>query len=498
MTTIVAIAGAATAATISNIASGVTVQLSDDDLENVSLDYAADVTANIEVGAAAGAIDLGTTFTLTDAQTVNLTTRSTATGDITIGAVTLDAVDTDYVNITATVEDAGLTFDSTFGATLAKTVSLTTSEADSHISVAGTFLTSASVLTTLTVSAAGDDDSDITIVGILGGTAAAAALTTISVTAADAADATLGTITATGASITSITATASTTGSVITFGDITATSLASLTASAVTGATFDSAGNLDIGSIGTITLSGAGTFVIDGTDSDITTLDTLDASSTTGTVTIVLDDLLGASTITLGSGTNALTVGQSSDAIILESEDGADTITQNATSSGSITITNFEVDGSDIIELSEAGMNAGGGVITLIDSDADGAAVDGDVVFATLTAALDLDTITADNNVLVLDGDIDDATDLETQLAIGGDFALTLGAEFGDDEGFLVLWDDGINSYLSAVVNTSGAAIADGDTLTTAELSVVTFVTLVGVTDATDITVAMLGTALNA
>jgi hypothetical protein len=81
---------------------------------------------------------------------------------------------------------------------------------------------------------------------------------------------------------------------------------------------------------------------------------------------------------------------------------------------------------------------------------------------------------------------------------LNGDFALTLGEDLTNDDGFLVLWDDGTDSYLSIVANTSGSTISDGGTLTTAELTVVTVITFVGIADCTDINAANLGTTFNA
>ena len=105
---------------------------------------------------------------------------------------------------------------------------------------------------------------------------------------------------------------------------------------------------------------------------------------------------------------------------------------------------------------------------------------------------------TTGTNILVINGTIDSASDLETQLSLNGDFELTLGGnDFADNDGFLVLWDDGTDSYLSLVINSSGADITGGGTLSTSDLTVTTVLTLVGIADATDINAANLGTAFN-
>ena len=85
--------GAATAAVMNNIGTSKTVSLEHDDLNGVTLDYTADATAVIQVEGST-AIDAGA-LTLTDAQTVTI--KSAGGANHTLGAVTLDATDTDTV-----------------------------------------------------------------------------------------------------------------------------------------------------------------------------------------------------------------------------------------------------------------------------------------------------------------------------------------------------------------------------------------------------------------
>ena len=71
-----------------------------------------------------------------------------------------------------------------------------------------------------------------------------------------------------------------------------------------------------------------------------------------------------------------------------------------------------------------------------------------------------------------------------------------MGAALTDTDAFLVLWDNGTDSYLSSVGNKSGSTITDGDTLTTAELATEVLVTFYGLSDAGAFTAADLGTTL--
>lgn len=493
MSTITVTADSADAISVSNIASGVTVKLSDDEIANATLDYATDVTANVQVGAAAGAINIGNITALTDAQTVNITTTSTATDDITIGTVTLDATDVDYLTITAATTAAGITQSGAFAAEDVQTVSLSTTATNSHITVASGdhFLTTADKLTSLTVSADGDDSSDITVTGILGGTAAAAALTTVSVTANNGADvALLTSLDAEGASMTSITLTSSYTGSDINVGNIgvdstNISSLSTLTASAVAGSTID-IDNIEVTTIGSINLSGAGTFTLDGSDSDITTLEQVSAGSTSGSVTIVLDDLASGAIYTMGTGTNTLTVGQGASTITLANGGGTDQINQNTTSAALMTINNFEVGSAeDDVALSLTGILAGAStaaINTLDDTTVDAAATNAITYWSAAAGALDMANATASSNILVLSTVL--GTALDTALEAGGAYALTSDEAFTSGDSILVLWSDGSDTYLSTAetgTTRTNATIQAGD------LTVSNLIKFVGITDADDI-----------
>jgi hypothetical protein len=491
---------------IDNIATGINVAMEDDTNTAVALDYVTGATANIQLGETGATTGL-TTLAVTDAVTVNISTQGGA--DTTFsGATTLDAADTETLSITAGVAASGLTFTGAVAADDVETLTLTTSATNAHIDFnEAKTMTTADALTSITATAGGDDDSDIQV-AIIGDSAAAAALSTITVTAADGADVDFEElIDAEGASITTVTLTASTSGSVITLaglGDDGAniTSINTITASAVTGATVDIE-NIEATTIGSITVSGAGTFRADGADMDITTLERIDASGASGTVTFDMTSTVGAVDVTLGTGANTYLAGLGNDTITLASADGTDALVVNDTAAGpgSYSITNFQnAGGGDAIDLSIAGIGGldldGSNAVTLKDVDGDGATVTGAVVLLATTTTIDFDANTADSNILVLNSNIANNTDLLTALAISGTHEVTLGAALANDAGFLVLYDDGTNTYLNAVGNTSGTSITDGDTLTTAELATQTFVTFLGASDASAFTAADLGTTL--
>ena len=106
-------------------------------------------------------------------------------------------------------------------------------------------------------------------------------------------------------------------------------------------------------------------------------------------------------------------------------------------------------------------------------------------------AAIDLANATANSNILVLGDNL--ATALDVALEATGAYALTTEEAFAAGDGFLVLWSDGTNAYLSSAETgnaRSNAAIQAND------LTVVDLVTFAGVTDADDITAASFGAVI--
>ena len=484
----------ATNVDVDDLPTAINLDLEDDDIDAVALDYVAGAVANIDLGAAGGvAID---TLAVTDAATVNLTSVGGADNTI-AGATTLDAQDVETLTITAGVADSGLDIDADFNANDAEVVTVTTSATDAHIDATGVdFLPTADALTSLTVTAGGDDDSDITLDDI-GVTAAAAALETLSVTAAEGADVTITELDAEGATMTSATFTSSTANSVVTVSALGSdganiTSINTITVSTVATGTVDLE-SVEVTTIGSVIVSGAGTFRMDGTDNDITTLERIDATSATGTVTIDMTATTDAVDARFGRGTNTYTASQAADTVELALGFGTDDVVLNGVSAGSISVENFQV-GTDDIQIDISGVEAllagADEVVSIVDMTDEIAAADA-IVFHTATsvaATRDLDNAAAGSNILVLDTDFDDGADMLTEIGTGGGFALTLGDNILADDGFLVLWDDGTDSYLSLVENTAGDL--DGDTMAAGDLTVTNLVTFTGIADVTDITAA--------
>jgi hypothetical protein len=333
-------------------------------------------------------------------------------------------------------------------------------------------------------------------------------LDTITVTAADGADVTLGAVDAAGASLTSVTLTASTTGSVITATGLgldgsNVTAISAISASAVSGATVDIQ-NAEVTTIGSVTFTGAGTFNFDGADMDITTLERVSLSGSSGTNTVDLTSLTSATSLLAGTG--ALTYNQSSgaDTVTLIASDGTDALVMHDSAAGTanLSIYNFQnAGGGDALDISITGINGldlGGSVGTLTDLDAGGTDSTGAIVIATTTTTYDMDSnATGNHNILNINADVADLATLKTAIATGGTHEITVGAgTFDDDDTILVLWDDGVDSYLTAVQNDSNASIANGAKLATAGIELETVATFYGVSDSSTFTAADLGTTL--
>jgi hypothetical protein len=279
-----------------------------------------------------------------------------------------------------------------------------------------------------------------------------------------------------------------------TFDDIVATSIGDIVLTAGDNSTITLEDLQSVGGeIGDITMIGD-SFSVTVTDAD--QIGTIDATDATGTVTINISNAAvdSASTILLGAGTNTLTVSQEDDEITLAEEDGTDTI-QTGTVAGEVTINNFEVGAAaDNIAIDISGvfaLLAGADEVVHIVNTTDEIAAADAVVFQTATTVAntrDLDNAAAGSNILVLDTDFETAAlviDGDVGIATGGDFVITLGDNIAADDGFLVLWDDGANSYLSLVENIDGDL--DGATMAAASLTITQLITFTGISDVADI-----------
>ena len=272
-----------------------------------------------------------------------------------------------------------------------------------------------------------------------------------------------------------------------------ATSLGTLTVSAVSGATVDVRGGVDIGTIGQLTASGAGTIVFDDDDNDVSTLERVD-STVSGTFTVDFHQTTDIVTYTLGSGTNTITTGTANDVVYLKASGGTDDIKLSTSSTGSITIHNFQVGASaDDIVLSLTGLKAGTTATDYVNLDDAASAANTDAVASTtITGVIDFDSVTANDNLLVINADVASNAALETALEDSGAHEITLNGTFADGDAILVLYDNGTDSFLVSVeMNDAdaggGAGFAADDTFATGDLTAVTLITFVGISDATTI-----------
>jgi len=198
-----------------------------------------------------------------------------------------------------------------------------------------------------------------------------------------------------------------------------------------------------------------------------------------------LDGAGGADTIVGGEGADTIIGGAGSDNIDLTEVTAAiDTIDMTGHDTVD-TITGFAVGATngDTVEISIVGITAG--AINELDDTTNDAANGNASIFHTVSTAFDADNITAATaNVLVIDGNIGSATALETALEDGGDFEMTFASTFAIGDSFMVLYDDGVNSYLASI--TGAGAVLDNETAAAAEFTAANELVFLGVSDATD------------
>jgi hypothetical protein len=469
-------------------------------------------------------------LTITDAASVTINATGTA-NTASVNNTVLDATDTTSLTVTGSNKAYGLSTGAITGTTALQTLTASTSVASGTVTIGA--LTDATGLTTLdlTGSVSNLTFNDSADTGDAG-TGEADSLATINLTATGGSTVDVGdgqtiemdnrsdsavvggdlssTVTTTvGASSTLNVGSLTNTYGVLTVngtnsGTLSIDSLGAedviVTISGTGGTTIDQIdAKTGTGDDVTVTFSGGGTYAI--SDLDATDDVTIDASAVTassGGVTIVLDDIAGAITVTGGAAAMAFTSaddtdGVDSQSLTLGAGNGVvDTIQLNTTDTAALTITNFAT--NDTMDIDIVGANAKI-ADTLVTLDGNGATLG--------TVAVDLLEISGattlganpTDNILVLDGNFALPSMVATALEASGTFQLTNNAAFGGmtagTDAFLVLWDDGTDSYLGAF---TGTAAAGAGTFTGGAGSVTTIVTFVGISDATDITAAMLGT----
>jgi len=210
----------------------------------------------------------------------------------------------------------------------------------------------------------------------------------------------------------------------------------------------------------------------------------------------------GADTVTGGASNDVITLGEGADKVVLNGGTDAVTLTETTAAAdtisvdiGGATLTGFDFGGTasdDNVEIdvsqielatSIAGVKNSGAVVDLMDIS--GVAMTAEAVtFKTITGASVLGA--GSEEILVLNGNVASDSALETALAVGGTFQISNpGAALADNDVILVLYDNGVNSYL-ATVETAGG-IATNGTSTAANLNAATFLTFTGVADCTSI-----------
>jgi hypothetical protein len=267
-------------------------------------------------------------------------------------------------------------------------------------------------------------------------------------------------------------------------------------------------------------LSGGNTLVVSGLVGE-SKLASIDASGATVAATIDASDSMvnmtvsgnansaGALVITTGAGTDTITGSNVGDTMLggigndtisgfagadtLDGDGGNDTITGGSgedilrTGEGTDTITDFSVAGLDNLSIDVSGIQARTNDTTAVDwvqIDKTATSVGNtDVLKGSLiTGAIDLNTLTGNENMLVLNGTVATSA-VSTVLGTGGTFAVTAETTIADNDGFLVLHTDGTNAYLQLVSNTSGAGVTNGNTIAVSGIAVDLVTTLTGVTD---------------
>lgn len=202
-----------------------------------------------------------------------------------------------------------------------------------------------------------------------------------------------------------------------------------------------------------------------------------------------MDGGTGADTIDGGAGVDVIDGGAGVDTITTGA--GADTVTM---ANVALTATAVEVDkvtdftkgaGGDQIDITitavEAILGGSKNVSAAADSDVNSTGADSVGVFY-VAAAWDGDNFTG-GDIVALTGTFGNTDAVETALETGGTRAVTLDGSVAQAQGFLVLYDDGANTYLSFAELTNAVTEADGATFNSGDLTVTNILEFTGMTD---------------
>jgi hypothetical protein len=196
----------------------------------------------------------------------------------------------------------------------------------------------------------------------------------------------------------------------------------------------------------------------------------------------------GADTISGGTGIDTITGGGGSDDIDLGTGDFNDIYIMTGGGVAQDAIENFSLSGgsgTDNLDISLADLNAAFADMQLAgNGTAALQAGDGVAITQVAVGAYDMGG-TATAEVLQFVGDYND-TSFKALIVDGGGSALTTNNAWDANDAFLALWDDGTDSYLSAVSTTG--ALEDGATWAEGTTTVTNLITFEGIADSANIT----------
>ena len=259
--------------------------------------------------------------------------------------------------------------------------------------------------------------------------------------------------------------------------DLSTVDLSGLVLNAVTSFTLNAGGGLDPAKF----LAGQGLTFVGSATADVVT-GTANADSLSGGAGNDLlsggggnDTIIGGAgddIITGGAGADVMTGGAGADDFVMSGVPALDVIVDFSLAQGD------QIGGFDLSDI--AGAIATLTLVPLPTTDvADAGAVTTAVV--TLGGAFDLGGVAAGTNLLLTNGNYANAAALQVDVRLA-----LAGAATTASEGFLIAWDDGVNSYIGVV--DYDAVEADGDALSAA--TVTQIAQLSGVADNTTLTTA--------
>jgi len=243
------------------------------------------------------------------------------------------------------------------------------------------------------------------------------------------------------------------------------------------GATFTGGGGADTltGGNGADSLTGgAGADTISGGAGD-------DGTLAGGAGNDTIDGGAGDDTISGQAGADVITTGSGADTVV------ADNLVLTSSTVSVDKVSDFTTGaGGDQIDISvtavEAIMGGSNNLASAGDSDVNiGAGTAANVTY--VTGAFDADNVAGE--IVALSGTFAATTDVETALETGGSHAMTLNGIVDQSDAFLVLYDDGTDTFLAVAELTHATSHTDGTTFTSGDLVVTNILEFDGMADVT-------------